>query len=120
MWYIAPFKAKWKATHRLFSDDAFVGLRNALNSKMKLLRRSGSGLSNRSDIITYEEENLLWEKGLLGEHSPDTLRDTIVFMCGTYFALRGGSELRSLRTQQITINKSTSGESYLIVPGDRL
>ena len=32
----------------------------------------------------------------------DTLRDTIVFMCGMYFALHGGSELKALKPQQIS------------------
>ena len=31
-----------------------------------------------------------------------------------YFALCGGSELRGLKPQQITVNWSTSGEKYLL------
>ena len=31
----------------------------------------------QSEVITYEEEEKLWHKGLLGEDSPDVLRDTM-------------------------------------------
>ena len=34
-------------------------------------------------------------------------------MCGMYFALCGGSELRALKSQQIMVNWSTS-EKYLL------
>ena len=35
-------------------------------------------------------------------------------MCGLYFLLRGGSELRGLKPQHITVNTSSSGEMYLL------
>ena len=48
-------------------------MRSALDSKLKLLQKFGGGITNPSDIISIEEEELLWSKGLLGEHSPDVL-----------------------------------------------
>ena len=101
-------------TFDFFTDSCFLPIRNALDAKMKSLRRAGGGLLKRSDVILEEEEELLWSKGLLGSHSPDTLRDTIIFMCGLYFSLRGGSELRNLKPQHITVNTSSSGETYLL------
>ena len=56
-----------------FADSSFASVRSALDSKLKLLRKSGGGITNPSDIISIEEEELLWSKGLLGEHSPDVL-----------------------------------------------
>ena len=57
-------------------------------------------------------------RGLLGEHSPDVLRDTIVFMCALYFApLHRGTELRSLEPQQINLKTDSNGEKYLLYQG---
>ena len=34
---------------------------------------------NKAEPITIEEEESVWHKGLLGDTSPDILRDTIVY-----------------------------------------
>ena len=47
------------------------------------------------------EEEILWERGLLGDKSQQSLLDTMVWMCGLYFALHSGQEHRSLRPGQI-------------------
>ncbi len=54
----------------------------------------GLGTKKRqAEPLSEEEKELLWEKGLLGEHCAPTLVDTVFYsMCGTYFALRSGHE----------------------------
>ena len=73
----------------------------------------GRGLSSRLAEPITEEEELLWEKGLLGKHSPQSLLDTMVFMNGVYFALRSGKEHRQLRAEpcQIVIHERPGGGS---------
>ena len=48
---------------------------------------------------------------MLGDSSPDILRDTMVYMCGLYFALRGGMELRRLMRKQLSIHELSNGDS---------
>ena len=46
----------------------------------------------------------MWEKGLLGEHSPVVLRDTIVWFCGMFFCGKGS---------QIATHEMTDGRKYI-------
>ena len=65
---------------------------------MKRLQGKGLGSTKRqADIITEEEEGLLWEKGQLGDSHPQQLLNTIIFYCRLHFSLRSGKEHRQLR-----------------------
>ena len=46
--------------------------------------------------------------------SPQALLDTIIFMCGMYFALRSGKEHRDLQFNQIELIEPTDATPYLI------
>ena len=55
------------------------------------------GTVKQAEPITEKEEGLLWDNGLLGDHTPQALLNTVVYMIGLYFALRIGREHRELR-----------------------
>ena len=81
-----------------FKDPQFVDFRSSLDAELKRLQASGVGsVRKQAEPLTLEEEELLWEKRLLGDHSPEASLNTMVFVNGLYFALRSGNEHRQLR-----------------------
>lgn len=99
-----------------FNDTAFADFRINLDAEMKQLQRKGLGSKKRqAEPLTLEEEELLWNKGLLGSTNPQVLVDTMLFMNGLYFALRSGDEHRQLRFDpcQIELIEQAGQRSYL-------
>ena len=76
-------------------------------------------VKKQAEALTDEDEELLWSKGFLGDHSPKSLLNTIFYMCGLYFALRSGGEHRSLRLAppQITVHEE-GATTYLLYTED--
>lgn len=82
---------------------------------MKRLRSLGLGVKKKqAEPIRVEEENLLWERGLLGEENPKALLDTMLFLCGIHFALRSGEEHRSLQLSQFELVVPENGNARFI------
>ena len=65
-------------------------------------------------------EERLWEKGLLGDHSPRALVDTLVYLNGLYFALRSGDQHKHLRHKscQIKVVSTVGQEPYTVYTED--
>ena len=65
-------------------------------------------------------EERLWALGLLGDHSPKVLSDTMVFMIGFCFAVRSGEEHRRLchKPLHIQLVKIPGSTPYLRYKGD--
>ena len=80
-----------------FTDSIFSCFKAVLDSRMKELQSSGKYQVRKAEPISCEQENMLWEKGLLGDDSPQVLLDSLVYYVGLYFALRSGQEHRRLR-----------------------
>ncbi|KAK6175979.1 hypothetical protein SNE40_014351 [Patella caerulea] len=104
----------------IFEDDDFEQTRKALDTCMKEKAAMGLGISNRqsAEIITLEEEENLWKRGVLGSDTPAVLLDTIFYLTGLHFSLRGGQEHRSLRlfdNPQITGPHMDSNEKRFLL-----
>lgn len=99
--------------YKLFSDKEFGDSRNALDASMKCANKAGikpSGNGSASPI-SHEQEELMWSRNVLGHETPKQLINTIFFLAGKYFALRGGKEHRELEWQnQIRLEQTQSGE----------
>ena len=103
---------KWK----LVEGPDFVELRNVLDNVMKERALKNIGMvKKQACIISMEVESKLWQQGILGEDSPDKLRDTVLFLIGIHTGMRAGDEHYALRRHspwkdsQITFKKNESG-----------
>ena len=47
-----------------------------------------------------EEENVLWESRVIGDHNPLKIERAVFFYVGKAFCLRGGQEQRNLKPLQ--------------------
>lgn len=61
-------------------------------------------------MFTIEEEDKLWESGVLGSHSPQVLLNTMIFLFGINFAFRSGKEHRTLTIDQLHFGSNDAGE----------
>ena len=76
------------STIDFFSDAKFALFKSSLNSELKRLQALGLGSQKcQAEPLTMTEEEILWEKGCLGDSNTKTLLNTIIFCNGLYFAL---------------------------------
>ena len=81
----------------IFKCVGFSWFRMILDSEMKRLQTSGIGTAQKkTKPITFEDEEILWRKRILGDSTPQSLLDTMVYMNRLYFVLYGGQEHRNL------------------------
>ena len=92
--YLNVNKIKWK----LIDGDDFEDTRTVLDNVMQERTAQNIGVVKRqAGIISYEHEESLWQKGVLGEDSPDKLRNTVLFLLGINVCLRAVEEHYYLR-----------------------
>ena len=100
-----------------FDAPCYSGLRSVLDTRMKGLARKGIGTNKRqAQIISENQEGILWTKHFLGEDTQQKLIDALVYSMGLNFALRAGDEHRFLRvgaTSQFELVEGSSGKSVL-------
>ena len=105
---------------KVVEDPMLQKFQLTLDAEMKRLASKGKGVKKQAQPITCEEEERLWQLGLLGDHSAQALVDTMVFQMGLYFALRSGQEHRRLRyhPSQVTLFEPPGGRAYLVYQED--
>ena len=97
-----------------FKDAEFKSFVASLNAEMKRLQSNGTGSTHKQAAV--EEEELMWESKVLGDHCSQSLLNTMIYMNGLYFALRSGEEHRSLRRSscQIEVVERPGERAYLV------
>ncbi|XP_046374842.2 uncharacterized protein KIAA1958-like [Haliotis rufescens] len=82
----------------------------------------GSSARKKTETISMDDEERLWSSGSLGEDDPQQLVDTVLYLTGLHFALRGGREHTALRlfsNPQITgPHTDDNGRKYLLYTED--
>ncbi len=102
---------------KLVEDPDFVRLKFTIANLMK--KRASERLSSSmvSEPISFDQEEVLWKSGMLGEQNPDQLRCTVLYLIGLSFALHGGDEHHCFRcpgyNPQINVLTDEKGVKYL-------
>ena len=92
--YLVVNKVKW----RLLDDPEFDDMHTVLDNVMREWTAQNIGVvKKQAGLITFEHEESLWEKGVLGEDTPDKLRNTVLFLHGINAHLHAVEEHYYLR-----------------------
>ena len=93
------------------NNVAFQTLHHTMDSVYRKLKADGVGTQKRStETFTKEEENKLWECGVLGVDNPASLLWAVFFSDGKKFCLQGGNEHRNSRLSQL--KRTENGYTY--------
>ena len=105
----------------ILTDARFFQVRQVLDLKMRQLRRQGLGAKlKKAEPLPNDDEDVFWQKGALGDHTPQCLLDTLIFYIGMNFVLRSGDEHCHLRFHpfQIEAKQDENGQQYLLYTED--
>ena len=104
----------------LFKDNTCVDFHSSLDSEMKGLQSKGIGSTNRQPKpLTVDEEEILWQGRILGDHNPQPLIYIVFFMIGFYLTLQSGDEHRQLRCNPYQIQIVENSEKVHIYSTQR-
>ena len=117
--YLQINKINWK----LVEGDDFQDLGIVLDNVMKEHASLHVGtVTKQADLITFDYENKLWDRGILGEDCPDRLRNTVLFLSGIHLALRASDEHYNLRRDtpaglesQLSFERNSMGQGALCI-----
>lgn len=91
-------RAAGNADINLFDGKEFAPFRDLLDDELRSLNGTGKYIyKKRAEVITAE-----MEEGLLGDHSPQVLVNTMVYLIGLHFAFRNGDDHRKLSITDTT------------------
>ena len=83
------------------NDRCLRELHLTLDSVSSDLHRDGVGAVRQcASVISFEDENLFWQKGSLGHSSPVCIQHTVFFYMGMHFVLWGLQKQHYLVPQQ--------------------
>ena len=86
-----------------FKNKEFSEFCNILDSEMKRLQAVGLGTRQRkAEVISFEDEELMWEKGILGDDNPQSLLDTMLLYEWLVFCIMWQKRAQVTTTSSIT------------------
>ncbi len=100
---------------KLLDDPKFLDLKFTLDNIMKICTKEGLCKPvQQADIIILEQEDILWQSGILGKDKPEQLLNTLIYVLDVNLALRAGKEHHSL--QSIGRNSQLK---FVMIDGER-
>ena len=80
---------------------------------MKELKGIGSYQPKRADLISAVDENILWDKNVLGDETPEQLISTVVFTqeCISHYAV--GMKTDASNSSHLKQNEPPNDRAYL-------
>ena len=95
-------------------DSRFHELHGTCELAFHQLRQNGVGANPKKvAVITTEEENVLWERGVLSRETPKALQRCVFHYLGKNFSLRGGEEQRGLKLLQLIWKRAPDQYVYI-------
>ena len=99
----------------ILSSRFFKGSRDVLEVKAPLLHERGFGKKNKkTNSLTRQEEDILWECGQLGDKTPKSIIATLWWKLTQHFGLRGRQEHYSTRVEDSSFQKDETGAPYIV------
>ena len=100
------------ATMNLTVAPEFLTCRQKVDRYIKKLQSElATPQKKQAPAIPVVDQQEMWESGLLGPATPQSLVDAVIWSCGRYFALRGKEELRGAKYRNFTFeNVEVEGE----------
>ena len=69
---------------------------------------------NKTNSLTRQEEDILWECGQLGDKTPKSIIATLWWQLTQHFGLPGRQEHHSMRVEDFSFQKNETGASYIV------
>lgn len=103
-----------KIFHQFFKDKLFLSLQQSLDCAMKMSVKNNIGIHKKqAPIITGDQEEKLWQEGQLGSSTPTQLIQTLFYLNGLHFGIRGGTEHHNLTIDQFEIEAVNDSECLI-------
>ena len=119
--HISENGLNWK----LIDGPEFISVKTVLDNIMKERALDNIGtVKRKAEVISVEYENELWRQNVLGEDTPDKLRQTVLFMVGIHCGLRAGDEHYDLRrdapgkNSQFSFQRNSKGQRCVVYTED--
>ena len=119
--YLWVNRIKWD----LVEGTDFLDVKTVLDNVMRERTEANIGVVPRhAEVITYEFEEKMWKEGILGEDTPDRLRNTVLFLIGINLMLRAVEEHYYLRrntpssTFQLSFHTDGNGNKCILYQED--
>ncbi|KAL9981538.1 hypothetical protein ACROYT_G010249 [Oculina patagonica] len=106
-----------KYSASIIEDTVFDQARKCLEARSKQLKNEGKGNKpNAAEALTDVEENVLFEKNLLGISNAEALLITVWLFNAVHFGLRGCEEHGQMTWGDVELYMEADGTEYLEYP----